>query len=106
MTALLRLPDLNSCSCLTMYFGCCCASLGKVGVVELPSAPWQAAQTAKLASPLARLRAALSWAKALAAEAAKRHGKRQMGNQLHGISVGGQNSVRFYNAGRDHPPHP
>src|SRR6478609_3245433 len=55
MIGLARLPDLNSCSCLTRYSGCCCASLGLAGVPELPSAAWQAAQTAvNLASPAAR----------------------------------------------------
>src|SRR5438094_1000856 len=55
MTALLRLPDLKSCSCLTRYSGCCCASLGLAGVPELPSAAWQLAHTAaKLAPPLTR----------------------------------------------------
>ena len=32
MIGLLRLPDLKSCSCLRMYSGCCCASLGLAGV--------------------------------------------------------------------------
>ena len=45
MTALARLPDLNSCSCLTRYSGCCCASLGFSAMLELPSAAWQATQT-------------------------------------------------------------
>ena len=52
MIGLARLPDLNSFSCLTRYSGCCCASLGLAGMMELPSAPWHAAQTAvKLALP-------------------------------------------------------
>src|SRR6478735_3427363 len=55
MTGFLRLPALNSSSCLTMYSGCCCASLGLAGTPELPPAPWQATQTAvNLASPCAR----------------------------------------------------
>src|SRR4051812_22474064 len=41
-----RLPLLNSCSCLTMYSGCCCDRRGLAGVPELPPGPWQAAQTA------------------------------------------------------------
>ena len=32
MIGLLRLPALNSCSCLTRYSGCCCASLGLAGM--------------------------------------------------------------------------
>ena len=55
MIGFLRLPSLNSWSCLTRYSGCCAASLGWAGTDELPSAPWQAAQTAVyLASPCAR----------------------------------------------------
>src|SRR5690349_10360311 len=55
MTGLGRLPLLNSCSCLTMYAGCCCDRRGLAGVPELPPAPWQAAQTAlNRASPAAR----------------------------------------------------
>src|SRR6478735_7592817 len=46
MMGLARLSDLNSCSCLSRYSGCCWASLGLAGVPELPSAPWQAAHTA------------------------------------------------------------
>src|SRR3954462_9940814 len=50
-----RLPPLNSCSCLTMYSGCCCASLGLAGVPELPPTPWQATHTEEnLVSPAAR----------------------------------------------------
>jgi hypothetical protein len=44
MMALLRLPDLKSCSCLRMYSGCCCASLGFAAMAELPSALWHEAQ--------------------------------------------------------------
>src|SRR6478609_3500876 len=55
ITALARLPFLNSCNCLTRYSGCCWASLGLAGVPELPSAPWQAAHTAvNLALPWLR----------------------------------------------------
>src|SRR5262245_32572451 len=60
MIALLRLPDLKSSSCLRMYSGCCCASLGLAGIAELPSALWQEAQlwllagvALKIVSPLA-----------------------------------------------------
>src|SRR3954452_10552722 len=50
-----RLPPLNSCSCLKMYSGCCCASLGFAGVPELPPTPWQATHTEEnFASPAAR----------------------------------------------------
>src|SRR6218665_370717 len=55
ITALRRLPDLNSCNCLSRYSGCCCDSLGSVTAAELPPAPWHLAHPAlKLASPLAR----------------------------------------------------
>src|SRR5689334_8804329 len=60
MIALLRLPDLKSCSCLRMYSGCCWASLGLAATEELPSALWQEAQlwllfgvALKIASPFA-----------------------------------------------------
>ena len=55
MMGLTRLPDLKSCSCLIKYSGCCWANFGLAGMSELPSAEWQAAQTApKLASPFAK----------------------------------------------------
>src|SRR5574343_171147 len=73
MMALARLPDLNSCSCLTRYSGCCWASLGLTGVVELPSAAWQEAHTApKEASPLARSGLAEAAGAAAKAEPASR----------------------------------
>jgi GTP-binding protein len=44
MIALARLPDLYSRNCFSKYSGCCPANLGLAGVVELPSAAWQATQ--------------------------------------------------------------
>src|SRR3990167_2460332 len=65
MIALSRLPDLNSLSCLTRYSGCCWARLGLAGVVEVPSAAWQATHTwPNKAAPLARAGLAV-WAGAL-----------------------------------------
>lgn len=55
ITALARLPDLNSVSCLTRYSGCWPANLGLAPMTELPSAAWQAAHTwPKDAAPLPR----------------------------------------------------
>jgi hypothetical protein len=45
MMALLRLPDLNSCSCLTRYSGCWPAMIGLAGLPREPSKLWQAPQT-------------------------------------------------------------
>src|SRR6218665_100899 len=41
ITALRRLPDLNSCNCLSRYSGCCCDSLGSVTAAGVPGAPWR-----------------------------------------------------------------
>src|SRR5262245_41043557 len=55
MTGLLRLPSLNSVSCLTRYSGCWPWRMGLAGLPREPSAVWQAAQTwVEIAWPLAR----------------------------------------------------
>ena len=45
MIGFLRLPDLNSASCLTRYSGCWPCRIGCAGLPREPSALWQAAQT-------------------------------------------------------------
>src|SRR5262245_39346908 len=55
ITGLLRLPDLNSLSCLARYSGCWPAMIGLAGLPREPSAVWQAPQTwVDNACPLAR----------------------------------------------------
>src|SRR4029453_17548453 len=45
MIGLLRLPDLNSSSCLARYSGCCPAMIGLAGLPREPSAVWQGPHT-------------------------------------------------------------
>src|SRR5262245_9877286 len=45
ITGLLRLPDLNSLSCLARYSGCWPAMIGLAGLPREPSAVWHAPQT-------------------------------------------------------------
>src|SRR5512137_2196878 len=53
MMAFLRLPALNSVSCLTMYSGCWPCRIGFAGTPREPSATWQAWQDADSVWPLA-----------------------------------------------------
>src|SRR5262245_25168439 len=54
ITGLLRLPDLNSPSCLARYSGCWPAMIGLAGLPRVPSAVWRAAHTCvDIAWPLA-----------------------------------------------------
>jgi hypothetical protein len=55
MMAFLRLPDLNSASCLARYSGCWPARIGLAGLPREPSAVWQAMHTSvAIFWPLAR----------------------------------------------------
>src|SRR6185503_16339865 len=45
ITGLLRLPDLNSSSCLARYSGCWPAMIGLAGLPRDPSAAWHAPHT-------------------------------------------------------------
>src|SRR5688572_13334464 len=71
ITALSRLPDLNSSSCLTRYSACWPAMIGLAGLPREPSALWQAAQTlVDVAWPLARSGFAAAGAESAAAAGA------------------------------------
>src|SRR4249920_2065524 len=71
MTALSRLPALNSVSCLTRYSGCWPCRIGLAGLPRDPSLVWQAPHTlVDVAWPLARSGLAAAAASAAAAAGA------------------------------------
>src|SRR5947209_3035850 len=73
MMGLLRLPALNSVSCLNRYSGCWPWMIGFAGLPREPSLAWQATHTPlEMASPLAR--SGLAAAGASAARAAAHSG--------------------------------
>src|SRR5512138_1336654 len=102
ITGLLRLPDLNSLSCLARYSGCWPAMIGLAGLPREPSAVWQAPQTCvESACPLAMsgLAGALDSAAATgsASEAAK-HDKAESGRCMSdqtSAGRGGQKPANF-----------
>src|SRR5512139_156020 len=86
MMALLRPPLLYSCSACCRYALYCPARRGYCGSTALPSAPWQAKQTAALVLPASGLPAAISEVDANASAANEsRVNARVMRNPLYGL---------------------